>query len=525
MRAMIKKIHQIVLTLLVLTLGIMILTGGIHWGGKIRLGYVTDLTRITIAWYILGLLTLKSGLSDTVFGQILRHSRARLALGISAVYLAAVFLVVPLFRHWAFGSWVWDLGIIENALRNLAFEGSAFTYFLSQDGGDTPLRYLPNNRLILGFWALAPIYRLFPWTETLLLLQGISLFSGAIPAFLLARKILPLSRAGYWGAGFYLALQTIHKLQVWDIHEVSFAIPFGLWAFWFLESKRFYLSLLFAALMAAWREDLWLVFAGFSLLWGKEAKQPLLGVVLAVAGLSVLPLHAHFFNAVNTVGSRYPLFGTDLPSAAANAIRHPWLVLQAAAANWSFFGRLLVMYGAGALLLAGPWYLLPAVLPLLELGLSQHPAMTSFLDHYVGNLVAPLFYAMLHGLRGILQRFPKLGDTGVTIIFALSQFWFNPELVATLRRLRADPENAQCKTNLIRPLTQNEARVIATNNLGSHLTNRKWIQLPQGNPRSWELAEWAVLSSAEAEQYQDFLKERWTRTNSACGYEVWSRRP
>lgn len=529
-----RRIHAVILDILIACLWLFFVTGGLEWEGKVRFGYVTDLTRVLILWYALGRTLLRVRLSDTLIGgsilRFLEGLRTSQQVVVTLFFLSVaqfffLFLAVPVLRHHAFGSWVWDLGIIENALRNLAFEGSAFTYFLSPDGGETPLRYFPNNRLIFGFFALAPLYRLFPWTETLLLLQSLALLAGAVPSFLLARRVLRFPLAGYWGAAFYLALQTIHKLQVWDVHEVSFAIPFGLWAFYFLETKRYGPSLFLAVLMAAWREDLWLVFSGFALLWGRESKRPVLGTMLALAGLAVLPLHAHFFNVVNTVGSRYPLFGEDLPSAMASVASRPWLILEAAGKNGGFFLRLAVMYGAGALFLAGPWRLLPAVLPIAELGLSQHSAMTSFHDHYVGNLVAPLFFAMLHGWRKILDRWPKRGLQCVAVLFAVSQFWFSPELMATARRLRSDPQGVQCRKRLVLPLQERAgAKVIATNSLGSHLTHREWIQLPGPHRGTWSRAELAVLTAEEASLYGKELESfAWVKAHSDCGFEVWER--
>jgi len=171
--------------------------------------------------------------------------------GIIGLYFIVVsFLTIA--RHRNFYSLRYDLGNMEQVVYNTS-EGKIFQ-FTDPEGVNTisRLKYHADFILIL----VAPIYRLFPYTETLLVLQTLVLALGAIAVFWLARDALASDKFGLVGAIFYLSYPALIRANLFDFHGVTFATTFLLFAFWYLYKKRYSWFFVFSVLAILCKEQI-----------------------------------------------------------------------------------------------------------------------------------------------------------------------------------------------------------------------------------------------------------------------------
>lgn len=115
--------------------------------------------------------------SDQVFPN------SALLVTILALLVGAFWSVVSIKKHDAFQTSNFDLGIFTNALWNLTH---GFGYVSAPKGGIN----LFIDHQSFSFLFLAPIFWLFPWPETLLIIQGVGLALGAIPLYCMGKQYL-----------------------------------------------------------------------------------------------------------------------------------------------------------------------------------------------------------------------------------------------------------------------------------------------------------------------------------------------
>ena len=243
------------------------LLGGLGLGNKIYFGYMNSLFAPV---GILGILLALWGVDfsqSLFFGTFIldlpqgkpsyRHTRIlRITVG---TYLISFYLLLPLLRFWSFGTWFWDLGGFQQVIWRLT-HGFGPTSTAISGSIENPLSYFPNNHLNFWVFPIGAIFKLFPYTETLLILQSLCL----LLALYILKKIgesllkpfpIPVNFLPYllW---FWFPF---HKINIWDLHETAFLFVFGLLAFLFYLKKKNYLAALFLLFMAMWKEDAWVV--------------------------------------------------------------------------------------------------------------------------------------------------------------------------------------------------------------------------------------------------------------------------
>ncbi|HWV39888.1 MAG TPA: DUF2079 domain-containing protein, partial [Vulgatibacter sp.] len=102
---------------------------------------------------------------------------------------------------------------------------------------------------------LSPLYLIYPRAELILVLQVVWVAAGAIPLWILARRLLGAGHALALVA-VYLLLPSIHGRALYHFHSLTLAGPLLLWCFACLELgwlRRFWVAL---ALLLLTREDM-----------------------------------------------------------------------------------------------------------------------------------------------------------------------------------------------------------------------------------------------------------------------------
>jgi len=152
-------------------------------------------------------------------------------------------------NHRHFSTSLYDLAIYDNVLWRTV-HGHLLGSSIIPGGSHAGTHFDPV--LIL----LAPLYALAPQAETLLVFQALWLASGAIPLFLLGRRVLRDEPAALFLATALLAHPSLHGPTFYDFHSVSLAGPLFLWLLFFLESGRDRWYVAAFALLLITREDM-----------------------------------------------------------------------------------------------------------------------------------------------------------------------------------------------------------------------------------------------------------------------------
>jgi uncharacterized membrane protein len=152
-----------------------------------------------------------------------------------------------------------------------------------------PPPYIEQSWLGVHFspilYALAPIYYLFPYVETLVFIHSLFIALAAIPIFFIARTILRSDWYALTISVFYLISPFVVNAQIWDFHEIAFApltISMVLWAV--VNKNKIWLCI-FCAILLTIKEHYGLAVFGTGLLWAWHWREPKFGITLSAFGL------------------------------------------------------------------------------------------------------------------------------------------------------------------------------------------------------------------------------------------------
>ncbi|KPJ58864.1 MAG: hypothetical protein AMS15_07520 [Planctomycetes bacterium DG_23] len=191
---------------------------------------------------------------------------------------------------------------------------------------------------------LLPIYVIFPHLLTLVVLQNLAVAAGAIAVYLLARNKLKSPGVGLAFAFAYFLyppLQIANQDMALNIFRpILFAVPFLLFAFYFLERKRLGLFFLFAFLTLITKEEFGLILAFMGIYIFLARRKKRLGA--SVFGLGVIWFLVAFFlvipyfhqaaagaKQVSHVVTYYEDFGQDWEEVKETVLTRPLFVLCA----------------------------------------------------------------------------------------------------------------------------------------------------------------------------------------------------
>jgi uncharacterized membrane protein len=324
-----------------------------------------------------------------------------LALLALAVLLYAVyFSYLTIQRYHAFESRALDMGNLNQAIWNTA-HGNWFR--LTNQHPDITNRLSLHVEPILLL--IAPLYRLVPRVETLLILQAVVVALGAIPLYALAVR----QRLGAWlalafGVAFLLN-PTVQAANWLEFHPVTLVPTFLMAAFYFLIARRNGWFALFAVLAAACKEEIGLLVAMLGLYaWFAQGRRQFgLITFLLATGWSLFAVFG--IQAIIAGGNihwgRYAWLGETTAAKLWSLLTRPDLVLAQLqrAEPFRYAFELLLPVGFTALL--APKVLLLA-LPSLAINLlADFPPM-----HQVTTLIyaAPIVgYVMVAGVMGVAR--------------------------------------------------------------------------------------------------------------------------
>lgn len=165
--------------------------------------------------------------------------RALAAVSLCTLIAFGLFTALSLARYRAYNVGMFDLGNISQAIWSVT-RGQPFIYTgpsgnVSRLAGHVELIYL----------LLAPLLRLWPDPQVLLVAQAALVVSGALPVYRMACRRLPLSSSVCFAVG-YLLFPTAVAAVLFDMHGDTLAMPLLLWMLDALDGgawRRFWLML------------------------------------------------------------------------------------------------------------------------------------------------------------------------------------------------------------------------------------------------------------------------------------------
>ena len=503
-RDIVKKPYAIIFsTLLWIILGLYLL-GGLKINGKLRLTYLHDLWVLCGLLYIFGRSFGLVKFRETSLGKyfiaaleaavvvfqqrsikpLKNLNRGSWVLFITLLYSLGLFIVLPILNYRAFQTEIFDLGVFINVIYSKIVSGRFETFYMSLDGLE-PLTYFPGTRMNFYLYLFSALFRVLPYAEVFLFLQSAALLLALIPLYKLGDLILPASVPRWMPLLLFLLWDPVYRSNVWDIHEQPFMVGFALWALYYIEKRRVTLSVIFMALMAMWRDDGWWTFAGLALYLGVRTKKWLVAIPLFLVGAVYLPIQISFLNRVNTIGQLYPYLGPSLKTAVERLIDNPFIFLEVAWGNRSYFLHLIL--SSGGLFLFGGWAILP-VIPILALvGLSQHEGLLNWLNHYHLGYFGPLLFATLIGIRnldGLLNRFrssrPSINAViACCLAVGLTQLSYNMSGALSMARERY--KDTRCLETLLEKIPP-RVPTLAESVIAARISDRHYIMRPSVDP-------------------------------------------
>jgi uncharacterized membrane protein len=343
-------------------------------------------------------------------------------------------------------------------------------------------------------YLLVPIYALFPYPPTLLVVQTVALALGGLPVYWLAKKHLG-TFAGFVFLVVYLTYPPLIGINLTDFHPESFLVPSLLYAIYFGLDKRWKIAILFFLLaLSVIEESGILVFGVIAFLFvyhrawrDRKASILMVSAALACLAYSEIASQLTYYFGLNPTGftltlnsDNYSILGaTAALGVPAALIRSPGSVVAALQYQLHYkIAFLIEIIGPVALLpIFYPEALLMA-LPWLSIAfLSNYPGYYTIYGFHQAFVIFFVFPAAILGLKRIKLRSPKITPNvlrGYLVILLIVGVGFSatqsfpPSIYGST--FSASQQNAA--ENQILALLPNNASVLTTSDIFPHVADR-----------------------------------------------------
>ncbi len=335
---------------------------------------------------------------------------------------------------------------------------------------------------------LSPFYLLWSHPKTLLLIQTIILGLGAIFVFLIAKEILKNKNLALIFGFLFLTNPLLQFTNLYDFHAVTLATTLLLASFYFLIKQKYLLMVIFLILSAITKEQVWLITSifGLPLLLQKAKKIKLLGISIIALSLSIFSYLVWSAIPQNLGKEHFALaYYSDFGNSPGEVIKNMLLSPQEIISVIFETGRLnylkQIFMPLGFLSLLSPIYLI-FIIPDLAINLlSSNPQLHQIYYQYTSAITPFVFIAGIFTISKIIKWFPKISKIYIglyLLIFTLLSAYSygplpgakNPNTDMFTKPLK----NKDVIENFISRIPE-KYKVAATNNLGSHLSQRQLI--------------------------------------------------
>jgi uncharacterized membrane protein len=405
---------------------------------------------------------------------------------------------VTILSYYAFEATGWDLGIFMQVMWNTV-HGRPFyyTYELSvvPSGDFLALHFSPILLLVV------PFYALFPRAETLLILQSSALGFGAVPLYLLAKKVLNQRLIALTLATVYLLYPPLQGINWFDFHPEAFLVPLLLLVYYAIESNN--IRLLYASVALSLSVDEYAPVIVASVLIIKLLKMikikkirfhltilTILSMVYFIIALNVSKVLG-LSGAGETSAFRDQMFsnwGTSLPEIALNITTHPLQALiYMATPPFKILYIPTILAPVAFLPIFDFFEFLPILAWVIPALLSQSQPFSVYLSiysQYSSFIVAQVFASAVYGIKYLFNNpiSPRLASSLLILGLVFSMFLSPLGLAGVVaenqgNNFLAFPEITEHDVLLekVIHLIPPNVSVLTQNNILPHVSNREFV--------------------------------------------------
>jgi uncharacterized membrane protein len=397
--------------------------------------------------------------------------------------------VVTVAKHFSYNTHAFDLGIFDQVLWNTI-------------NGNVLYSSIVGNRHFFGVHVspilllLAPLYWIYANPATLLIFQSCALASGAIPVYWFAKKKLNSEQLALLFSLIYLCYRPMRGVNLFDFHPIALTTPLLLFAFFYLDQRKYLLFGVFLALALSCKEEIATIVFIFGIYIAFIQKKRTFGFLLSLVGIAIFVLDIwviipHYRQAPFAV-DRYSYLGNNIPEILQTLLFHPIHILKHIFISKKI-GYGIELFGPVGFLsflsLSHVFLTLPTFSQNI---LSDLPAQYSIHYQYTSPLTPFIFISAICGLRNFvdnpnLQRRFKLNFEkprliqGITIFLLFScLLFFDRSPIYQLRKYTST-DHTKVADKLI-DLIPPSVSVSAQETFVPHLSHRKHIyQFPMIN--------------------------------------------
>lgn len=438
-----------------------------------------------------------------------RHSAWTLGLG--TLFVASLWAFSSLRRHWNLESNSFDLGIFTNTMWNLTHGNG---YVSSIKGG---INLFADHQSPI-FWAVAPIFAIFPHPETLLVIQAIVLALGAGAVYVIAKQYRRDDSAPnvWWLAAIpllYWAYLPIRRANAFDFHPEVFMLPLFLWAIAGIQSRgsfaRFLGWIAFLAALGC-KESAGPIAAGIGLAWflgaapNREPKKAI-GILAALFGVTVFLFDLKVVPSL--LGGQY-VYGSLYSHLSQGPLE--WMHSLFGMSRWKFLFATLAPLGF--LPLFAPRVLVAALPAYLMLFLTEGDGRLNPSFHYAIEVAVGLFWALAASSPALSSAtlFKRIKPAIWILFWALLSFGRSE--IYWVRKNEPTEHTRWLTGEMLRCLAP-DTRMTASSPLVPQVATRQWIQqipdLTAGTDCVWiddSVKSWP-LNSQERDAWEKRLTE------------------
>ncbi len=337
----------------------------------------------------------------------LKHKKI---LAILIILYILIFSTLAILKHMSFHSTAYDLAIYDQTVWGYS-RGEIITLSVIE----TPML---GDHVQPILFLIAPFYWIYSSPITLVVLQTIAIALGAIPIYLLTKKILNKNIALVMSLA-YLIHPSTQYMNLFDFHPVTLAIPFILFSLYFLEKKRFITSLILLGTAGLCKEHIPLLFITFGIYILIRYKKPALAITSILIGaiwtyINFKVIIPHF----SPVGFAY-LTDKGMIEIVIEKLLTPMAILTQ---NMPFLVLLALPIGLGLFVLFSPIILLP----IFQIGMTvffTKMGIGEIVTHRQASILPFVIVSSVYGIyliKNFLKKHLKKDITNMAAVFILS---------------------------------------------------------------------------------------------------------
>jgi uncharacterized membrane protein len=466
------------------------------------------------------------------------------ALAVAYIFFASS---ISLLHHYSYETYALDLGAFAQSLQSTLHGDILY----NTPCGMSQLGYHFSPILFL----LAPIFWLFPYCETLLIVQSIALGASGYLVYKLARIQQLSHRTALFVEVLFLLSPLVWGVNFFDFHAVAFAVPMLLIMLIGLVQKRWKLFALGLVLSLMTREDVIMALAVFGLVmliaqYVKNKKLDKAYLAIFASSIAMFGIAVVVARAVS---------GMDVPPILMyGSLRYTYLnepfgqmllgALGTFFSGWSMLLLLAYFAPLGFLPLFSPLWAAPALL-ILAMGMFSTKAGLHELTQYSAPAIPFLFMALIITLTQIREkgRYPFLRKAWKFLPVAMIVVALSVSLPYTILRGATLPGSHAEAIDRVIALIPDGTTVSAPNHIFPHLCLRTTTYMPpwptEADPNSLygdfgvpdRETDYVVIDSQRKQPYPgggwwedaiaDYLKERYDLLAQMDGVSLYKLKP